>query len=98
MGHVRERPRHPPGPRLGDALARRDVERLRRIADLQRRLRSDGERARPRSLAHHGIFREALTWMEIHGDAPDVVEHWGSSTRAPRTGIGGQRRRSGSAP
>jgi hypothetical protein len=36
--------------------------------------------------------------MEIHGDAPDVVEHWGSSTRAPRTGIGGQRRRSGSAP
>ena len=33
------------------------------------------ERAQ-RSLAHRGIFREALTWMEIHGDSPEVVEHW----------------------
>src|SRR6185295_17520852 len=34
------RPRHPPGPRLGDLpLARRDVERLRQIIGLQRRLR-----------------------------------------------------------
>ena len=72
------RPRHPPGPRLGDLpLARRDVERLRQIMSLQRRLRdlTASERAQ-RSLAHRGIFREALTWMEIHGDAPDVVEHW----------------------
>ena len=72
------RPRFPPGPRLGDLpLARRDVERLRQIISLQRRLRdlTASERAQ-RSLAHRGIFREALTWMEIHGDAPDVVEHW----------------------
>src|SRR6185436_14338144 len=72
------RPRHPPGPRLGDLpLARRDVERLRQIMSLQRRLRdlTASERAQ-RSLAHRGIFREALTWMEIHGDAPEVVEHW----------------------
>jgi poly(A) polymerase len=72
------RPRHPPGPRLGDLpLARRDVERLRQIMSLQRRLRdlTVSERAQ-RSLAHRGIFREALTWMEIHGDAPEVVEHW----------------------
>ena len=43
----------------------------------QRRLRdlTASERAQ-RSLAHRGIFREALTWMEIHGDSPDVVEHW----------------------
>ena len=72
------RPRHPPSPRLGDLpLARRDVERLRQIIGLQRRLRdlTASERAQ-RSLAHRGVFREALTWMEIHGDAPEVVEHW----------------------
>jgi poly(A) polymerase len=77
--HPRSRkPRFPPGPRLGDLpLARRDVERLRQIISLQRRLRdlSASERAQ-RALAHRGIFREALTWMEIHGDAPEVVEHW----------------------
>ena len=73
-----KRPRHPPGPRLGDLpLARRDVERLRQIISLQRRLHdlAASERAQ-RSLAHRGIFREALTWMEIHGDSPEVVEHW----------------------
>ena len=73
-----KRARYPPGPRLGDLpLARRDVERLRQIISLQRRLRdlTASERAQ-RSLAHRGIFREALTWMEIHGDSPDVVEHW----------------------
>jgi poly(A) polymerase len=73
-----KRQRHPPGPRLGDLpLARRDVERLRQIISLQRRLRdlTASERAQ-RSLAHRGIFREALTWMEIHGDSPEVVEHW----------------------
>jgi poly(A) polymerase len=72
------RPRHPPGPRLGDLpLARRDVERLHQIITLQRRLRdlTASERAQ-RSLAHRGIFREALTWMEIHGDSPEIVEHW----------------------
>ena len=25
---------------------------------------------------HRGPFREALTWLEIHGQAPEVVEHW----------------------
>ncbi|HMB78412.1 MAG TPA: polynucleotide adenylyltransferase PcnB [Vicinamibacterales bacterium] len=72
------RPRHPPGPRLGDLpLARRDVERLRLITSLQRRMHdlSASERTQ-RALAHRGIFREALTWMEIHGNAPEIVEHW----------------------
>jgi poly(A) polymerase len=72
------RPRYPPGPKLGDLpLARRDVERLRQIVSLQRRLRD--LTASPRAqlaLAQRGIFREALTWLEIHGDAPEVVEHW----------------------
>ena len=72
------RARYPPGPRLGDLpLARRDVERLRQVMSLQRRLRD--LTASPRAqqaLAHRGIFREALTWMEIHGDSPEIVEHW----------------------
>jgi len=58
-------------------LARRDVERLRQIVGLQRRLRDVSANPRTqRSLAHRHIFREALTWLEIHGGAPELVEHW----------------------
>ena len=59
------------------SLARRDVERLRLIISLQRRMHdlSASERTQ-RALAHRGVFREALTWMEIHGNAPEIVEHW----------------------
>ena len=76
--HPSKRPRHPPGPRLGELpLARRDIERLRLIISMQRRLRDLTTSPRAQlALAHRGIFREALTWMEIHGDSPDVVEHW----------------------
>jgi tRNA nucleotidyltransferase/poly(A) polymerase len=71
-------PRHPPGPKLGELpLARRDVEHLRLIMSLQRRLRdlSASPKAQ-QALVHRGIFRETLTWLEIHGGMPDVVEHW----------------------
>jgi poly(A) polymerase len=82
----------PPGPRLGVLpLARRDLERLRQIAILQRRLRDLSVNARAqRGLAHRPLFADALTWLEIHGDAPALVEHWramapgpGSTTSAP---------------
>jgi poly(A) polymerase len=58
-------------------VARRDVERFRQIFGLQRRLldASLSSRAK-RALMHRGPFREALTWLEIHGGAPDVLEHW----------------------
>jgi poly(A) polymerase len=58
-------------------LARRDVERFRQILGLQRRLLDArlSPRAR-RALLHRGPFREALAWLEIHGQAPEVVEHW----------------------
>jgi poly(A) polymerase len=58
-------------------LARRDVERLRQILGLQRRLLdlNLSPRAR-RALMHRGPFREALTWLELHGHAPEVLEHW----------------------
>jgi poly(A) polymerase len=70
--------RRPIGPRLGELpLSRRDVERLRQISGLQRRLRDLGASVRAqRALTHRSIFREALTWLEIHGGAPEIVEHW----------------------
>jgi poly(A) polymerase len=58
-------------------LARRDVERLRQILALQQRLMDMNLSPRAkRALMHRGPFREAMTWLEIHGQAPDVVEHW----------------------
>src|SRR4051794_5231852 len=71
------RPREPLA-RLGSLpLARRDLERLRQILALQRRLRDLTSSVRAqRALTHRSIFREALTWMEIHGGTPEVVEHW----------------------
>jgi poly(A) polymerase len=74
-GHERRRP---PGPQLGQLpLARRDIERLRQLLGLQRRLRdfSANPRAK-RALTHRSVFREALAWMEIHGDSPETVAHW----------------------
>jgi poly(A) polymerase len=58
-------------------LARRDIERLRQILGLQRRLLDSklAPRAR-RALMHKGTFREALTWLEIHGQAPEAVAEW----------------------
>jgi len=72
------RPKRAPGPRLGELpLARRDIERLRQIVGLQRRMRDvTASPKAQRALAHRAIFREALTWLEIHGDTPELVEHW----------------------
>lgn len=65
-------------PRLGALpLARRDVERLRQILGLQRRLRDATVSPRAqRALAHRSLFPETLTWFEIHGDDRDTVERW----------------------
>jgi poly(A) polymerase len=58
-------------------LARRDVERLRQILGLQQRMMDMNLSPRAkRALMHRGPFREAMTWLEIHGGAPEVVEHW----------------------
>ncbi len=64
--------------RLGNLpLARRDLERLRQILGLQRRLRDVTASVRAqRALTHRSIFREALTWLEIHGEDQELVEHW----------------------
>ena len=67
-------------------LARRDVERLRQILGLQRRLvdMNTSPKAR-RALMHRGPFREAMTWLEIHGESPDVLEHWRGFIEAAAT-------------
>src|SRR5206468_2851618 len=70
--------RRPQGPRLGDLpLARRDIERLRQILGLQRRLRDLSASPRgQRAMTHRSVFRDALTWLEVHGHSAEVVEHW----------------------
>jgi hypothetical protein len=82
-----ENRRREPVPALGMlTLPRRDIERLRQIIGLQRRLgdMNLSPRAR-RALMHRGPFQEALTWLEIHGEAPDVVEHWRGFVEAAQT-------------
>ena len=65
-------------PRLGSLpLARRDVERLRQVLALQRRLHDVGAHTRvQRALTHRHIFGDALTWLDIHGGLPELVAHW----------------------
>jgi poly(A) polymerase len=76
-GKRRKRPRLV-GPKLGALpLARRDLERLRQLLGLQRRLRDLGANVRnQRALTHRGIFREALTWLEIFDGNQELVDHW----------------------
>ena len=65
-------------PRLGALpLARRDVERIRQVMVLQRRLRDLAAPPRAQaSLAHRHVFHDALAWLEIHGESSQLVEHW----------------------
>jgi poly(A) polymerase len=58
-------------------IARGDTERLRQLLSLQSRI-ADLEmspRAK-RALMHRSPFEDALTWFDIHGNAPPVLEHW----------------------
>ncbi len=71
-------PRKEPRVSLGMLpLARRDVEHLRHILQMQRRMldRSLSPRAR-QGLVHRSAFRDALTWLDIHGGVPELVQEW----------------------
>jgi len=58
-------------------IARRDIERLQQIIGMQHRLLDIHAPVRAqRGLLHRSTFAEAITWLEIHGERPDVVEHW----------------------
>ncbi|MDO8680699.1 MAG: polynucleotide adenylyltransferase PcnB [Acidobacteriota bacterium] len=89
-------------------IARGDTERLRQLLSLQGRI-GDLEmspRAK-RALMHRGPFESALTWFEIHGQAPAVLEHWKGfiealgpdalkpPSTAPGASIDGERRPAG---
>jgi poly(A) polymerase len=58
-------------------VARRDIDRLRQILGLQRRLLDIDAPARAqRALLSRPAFRETLTWLDIHGRCPGVIAHW----------------------
>jgi poly(A) polymerase len=78
-------------------LARRDVERLRQVLGLQRRLldMQASPRAK-RALLSRGPFAEALAWLEIHGHVPDIVEHWSGFVEA--MGVAAPEPEAGEAP
>ena len=63
-------------------VARRDVERLRQVVDLAPRLVAPDVSPRAaRSLPHRPAFPDTLTWLDVHGDAPDVLETWRQAHR-----------------
>lgn len=58
-------------------VARRDVERLYQMLALQRRLRDPGLSTRSaRALVMRGAFTDALAWLDVHGEAPEIVDRW----------------------
>lgn len=66
-------------------IARRDLERLQQILALQPRLLDTQASTRAqRALLHRAVLPEAITWLEIHGDRPDVVAHWRALQAEPR--------------
>jgi poly(A) polymerase len=72
-------------------VPRRDVERLQQILAVQPRLLDlQGPVRAQRALLHRHVFTEALTWLEIHGDRPDVVAHWREMQAEPREQVEGE--------
>jgi tRNA nucleotidyltransferase/poly(A) polymerase len=68
-------------------MPRRDMERLHQILTLQPRLMDLRATFRAqRALLHRHVLDDALTWLDIHGERPDVVQHWRSLQAEPRAG------------
>jgi poly(A) polymerase len=86
-----------PGLNLGVLpLARRDIERIHQVLMLQRRLREPSRSSHARRvLMQRSAFGDALTWLEIHGDAPDMLPYWREHVAVAEPGAGepGPRRR-----
>ena len=65
-------------------MPRRDMERLHQILALQPRLVDLRAPFRAqRALLHRHVLNDALTWLEIHGERPDIVMHWRSLQAEP---------------
>jgi poly(A) polymerase len=68
-------------------MPRRDVERLHQILTLQPRLMDlRAPFKAQRSLLHRQVIGDALAWLEIHGDRPDVLAHWRGLRAEPMPG------------
>jgi poly(A) polymerase len=68
-------------------IPRRDVERLHQILALQPRLHDLRAPFRAqRAVLHRHVLSEALTWLEIHGGRPDLLQHWRSLQAQPGAG------------
>ena len=68
-------------------IPRRDVERLHQVLALQPRLLDLRAPFRAqRAVLHRHVLGEALTWLEIHGQRPEVLEHWRSLQAQPGPG------------
>ncbi|MPY88568.1 MAG: polynucleotide adenylyltransferase PcnB [Luteitalea sp.] len=58
-------------------VSRRDLERLVQVLGLQPRLlQTDRPVRAQRGLLQRGALRDALTWLELHGNQPDAVAYW----------------------
>ena len=58
-------------------VPRKDVERFVQIQALVPKLRDIESASRHQhALLSRGVFREALTWLDIYSDERDVVDHW----------------------
>ncbi|MCC7126808.1 MAG: polynucleotide adenylyltransferase PcnB [Acidobacteria bacterium] len=82
----RDRRPKPPVMKIGILpIARRDTERLRQVLSLQSRLRDleSSPRAK-RALMMRGPFEDALTWLDVQGQVPEIVEHWKGFVEAVR--------------
>ena len=71
-------------------ISRRDIERLQQILALQPRLLDIDSHRTQRGVLHRSVLDEALTWMEIHGDTPEVVAHWRALQAQPREYVEGE--------
>jgi poly(A) polymerase len=68
-------------------MPRRDIERLHQILTMQPRLLDlRAPFKAQRSLLHRHVFPDALTWLEIHGERPDVLAHWRALQAEPGPG------------
>jgi poly(A) polymerase len=79
-------------------VPRKDVERLMQLLAVLPKMRDIESSARTHhALVHKGIFHDALTWLEIYGDDPDVVAHW-KATAAADAEAGGNQPQRGAFP
>ena len=68
-------------------MPRRDVERLHQILTMQSRLHDlRAPFKAQRSLLHRHVIGDALTWLEIHGERPEVLAHWRALQAEPMPG------------